>query len=232
MPGWCWSATPTSSPRSRRVRCWRTWWPGSAASPTRRCAACAPPIATASEIGAPGRGAARRRRRRGVMAVLRPGATTVELVDPEDEAAMAEFRASVADVAARPARRCRARATRRARSTALDEHRLLCAHREGPYGVGGWNRLVEQLVAERTGVTTYDEWYSGRPVLVTANDYGQRLNNGDMGVTLRRDDGRLRSSCRRAGGVGVRAHPAARRADGARDDRAQVAGLAGRRPSA
>ncbi len=41
-------------------------------------------------------------------------------------------------------------------------------------------------------MTTYDDWYSGRPVLVTANDRGQRLNNGDMGVTLRRPDGRLR----------------------------------------
>ena len=25
-------------------------------------------------------------------------------------------------------------------------HRLLCAHREGPYGVSGWNRQVEQQV--------------------------------------------------------------------------------------
>ena len=51
---------------------------------------------------------------------------------------------------------------------ALGRHRLLCAHREGPYGVGGWNRLVERLVAERTGVVHYDEWYAGRPILVTA----------------------------------------------------------------
>ena len=41
-------------------------------------------------------------------------------------------------------------------------------------------------------MTHYDDWYAGRPVLVTANDYGQRLYNGDMGVTIRRDDGRLR----------------------------------------
>jgi len=37
-----------------------------------------------------------------------------------------------------------------------------------------------------------DEWYSGRPVLITANDKGQRLSNGDMGVTVRRPDGRLK----------------------------------------
>ena len=52
--------------------------------------------------------------------------------------------------------------------------------------------MVEQLLSDRTGVTTYDEWYSGRPVLITANDKGQRLSNGDMGVTVRRPDGRLK----------------------------------------
>jgi exodeoxyribonuclease V alpha subunit len=74
----------------------------------------------------------------------------------------------------------------------LAEHRLLCAHRQGPFGVSGWNARVERGVAERTGVTSYDEWHPGRPVLVTANDRGQRLANGDMGVTVRLPDGRLR----------------------------------------
>jgi exodeoxyribonuclease V alpha subunit len=74
----------------------------------------------------------------------------------------------------------------------LEEHRLLCAHRRGPYGVSGWNRLVEQLAAERTGVAYYQPWYPGRPVLVTANDSGLGLNNGDTGVAVRLPDGRLR----------------------------------------
>ena len=47
-------------------------------------------------------------------------------------------------------------------------------------------------MADRTGVTHYEEWYAGRPVLVTANDYGQGLYNGDIGVTIRAADGRLR----------------------------------------
>ena len=92
---------------------------------------------------------------------------------------------------ARRTHRCRVR-TAQAAVDALDEHRLLCAHREGPYGVNGWNRQVERLVAERTGVTHYEEWYAGRPVLVTANDHGQGLYNGDIGVTIRAADGRLR----------------------------------------
>ncbi len=126
-----------------------------------------------------------------VLEVLRTDAEDVEFIDPEDEDAMTLFRSGVVDGASRM--RVAADAGDAAAALAeLDRHRLLCAHREGPFGVSGWNRLVERLVSERTGVTTYDEWYSGRPVLVTANDKGQRLSNGDMGVTVRRADGRLR----------------------------------------
>jgi exodeoxyribonuclease V alpha subunit len=69
----------------------------------------------------------------------------------------------------------------------LDEHRLLCAHRRGPYGVRFWNRQVERWLAEETGESIWSDWYAGRPVLVTANDYGLGLYNGDTGVTLVRD---------------------------------------------
>jgi exodeoxyribonuclease V alpha subunit len=69
----------------------------------------------------------------------------------------------------------------------LDENRLLCAHRRGPYGVRFWNRQVERWLAEETGEPTWSDWYAGRPVLVTANDYGLGLYNGDTGVTLVRN---------------------------------------------
>jgi exodeoxyribonuclease V alpha subunit len=69
----------------------------------------------------------------------------------------------------------------------LDEHRLLCAHRRGPYGVRFWNRQVERWLAEETGESIWSDWYAGRPVLVTANDYGLKLYNGDTGVTVVRD---------------------------------------------
>ena len=125
-----------------------------------------------------------------VVEVLRSGGD-VELVDPSDEHAMAAFRATVTE-AALAVRLAAEAGDAEAAVAALDRHRLLCAHREGPYGVTGWNRQVERLVADRTGVTHYDEWYAGRPVLVTANDYGQGLYNGDLGVTVRLVDGRLR----------------------------------------
>ncbi len=75
---------------------------------------------------------------------------------------------------------------------ALDRHRLLCAHREGPFGVDHWNRTVERWITEETDDPLWDTWYVGRPVLVTANDYGLGVYNGDVGVTVRRPDGSLR----------------------------------------
>ncbi|OBF33011.1 exodeoxyribonuclease V subunit alpha [Mycobacterium sp. ACS1612] len=70
----------------------------------------------------------------------------------------------------------------------LDEHRLLCAHRRGPFGVAYWNRQVERWLTEETGEPIWSAWYAGRPVLVTANDYGLGLYNGDTGVTVVRDE--------------------------------------------
>ncbi|BBZ45886.1 exodeoxyribonuclease V subunit alpha [Mycobacterium parmense] len=66
----------------------------------------------------------------------------------------------------------------------LDEHRLLCAHRQGPYGAAHWNRQVRRWLSEETGQPVSSDWYAGRPLLVTANDYGLRIYNGDNGVTL------------------------------------------------
>ncbi|CAN5176025.1 exodeoxyribonuclease V subunit alpha [soil metagenome] len=82
---------------------------------------------------------------------------------------------------------------------ALDQHRLLCAHREGPWGVRHWNRQIERWLTEETGEALWTDWYVGRPILVTANDYGLRLYNGDTGVTVLRDE-TLRASIAGAAG--------------------------------
>ncbi|WP_204080787.1 exodeoxyribonuclease V subunit alpha [Mycobacterium riyadhense] len=71
----------------------------------------------------------------------------------------------------------------------LDEHRLLCAHRRGPFGVQHWNRQVESWLAEETGQPPWSPWYAGRPLLVTANDYGLQVYNGDTGVAVAGPDG-------------------------------------------
>ena len=67
---------------------------------------------------------------------------------------------------------------------------MLCGHRRGPYGVTRWSREIERWLADALPeVGEHDEWYPGRPVLVTANDYDIGLYNGDTGVVIATPDG-------------------------------------------
>lgn len=64
---------------------------------------------------------------------------------------------------------------------------LLCALRRGPWGVEGLNLCVRAALAKQGLISPGSEqsqWYAGRPVLVTTNDYGLGLMNGDIGITL------------------------------------------------
>jgi exodeoxyribonuclease V alpha subunit len=82
---------------------------------------------------------------------------------------------------------------------ALGAFRLLCAHRRGPYGVGTWNAVVESWLANELDRFAEDAWYVGRPLLVTQNDYGLRLFNGDTGVIVAREGGRKSAVFERQG---------------------------------
>lgn len=79
----------------------------------------------------------------------------------------------------------------------LDNHRLLCAHRSGPFGVDAWSRTIERWLAEVPGDPREGEWYVGRPLLITVNDYALGLFNGDTGVVVRQRDGSVRAVFRR-----------------------------------
>lgn len=83
---------------------------------------------------------------------------------------------------------CLQAATPRALLDALDGVRILCAERQGTFGVAGLNAIVERW-GSRRGLDTRDRWYHRRPVLVGANDYGAEVFNGDLGVCWR-DGGR------------------------------------------
>ncbi|MDP9402363.1 MAG: exodeoxyribonuclease V subunit alpha [Actinomycetota bacterium] len=75
---------------------------------------------------------------------------------------------------------------------ALGAFRVLCAHRHGPYGVTTWMERVERwLAAGLDDLASGGAWYAGRPLLVTENDYGLRLYNGDTGVVVAGAAGRL-----------------------------------------
>ncbi len=80
----------------------------------------------------------------------------------------------------------------RAAIAALGSCRVLCAHRHGPYGVDTWMARVESwLCAEIDGFAAEGTWYVGRPLMVTENDYGLRLFNGDTGVVVATAPGRV-----------------------------------------
>jgi exodeoxyribonuclease V alpha subunit len=66
----------------------------------------------------------------------------------------------------------------------FESFRLLCAVREGEWGVAGLNAAIEHRLESARLVRRRGEWYVGRPVMVTRNDYGTRVFNGDIGLTL------------------------------------------------
>lgn len=81
----------------------------------------------------------------------------------------------------------------------LERHRLLCAHRRGPYGVTRWTREILRWLGDAIpGYASAGEWYPGRPLLITANDYETSLYNGDTGVVVQTANG-LRAAFARGG---------------------------------
>lgn len=125
-----------------------------------------------------------------VLAALRTPSSEVEYVETDDPASVlrADTLASALAV-----RRAAEQGDAAGAVRALDEHRLLCAHREGPYGVRVWNRHVEQWLGEALGQDLRQEWYVGRPLLVTTNDHALEVYNGETGAVVLGADGRVRA---------------------------------------
>jgi exodeoxyribonuclease V alpha subunit len=78
---------------------------------------------------------------------------------------------------------------------AFERFRVLCAVRETPRGINALNKL---LGAHLRGALDHPldpgapfPWYPGRPVMVMRNDYVLRLFNGDIGICLPGEDGKL-----------------------------------------
>jgi exodeoxyribonuclease V alpha subunit len=71
----------------------------------------------------------------------------------------------------------------------FDRFRILCAHRNGRTGVVGMNRAVLDLLCRQGGLSTRGEYFVGRPVLITRNDYVVQLFNGDIGLVVTDADG-------------------------------------------
>jgi exodeoxyribonuclease V alpha subunit len=132
--------------------------------------------------------AIRRGRADDVMAVLTRGDTQVEFVetdlDTRNPHGIDGLRSDVVN-AGRALIEAALAGDAPAAVAALEQHRLLCAHRRGPYGVARWSQEVERWLA--AAVPEFDperEWYISRPLIVTANDYELGLYNGDTGVII------------------------------------------------
>ncbi|MBB1073681.1 exodeoxyribonuclease V subunit alpha [Rhodoferax sp. 4810] len=83
----------------------------------------------------------------------------------------------------------------------LSRFQVLCALREGPWGVLALNRNIARALG-----FPLEGWYAGRPVMVTRNDYNLGLMNGDIGLCLPTTRG-LRvafATPDKDGGLGVR----------------------------
>ena len=71
---------------------------------------------------------------------------------------------------------------------AFPARRVLCAHRAGPFGANRFNRLVERRLRQLVALPV-DEFYVGRPIIITRNDRQTNLANGDTGVVIASPDG-------------------------------------------
>lgn len=77
--------------------------------------------------------------------------------------------------------------------SAFERFRVLTAIKQGPQSVESIARLMTRYLAKR-GWRTQHDFYHGRPILITQNDYRQQLFNGDVGVVLQEETGAL-SAC-------------------------------------
>jgi exodeoxyribonuclease V alpha subunit len=130
-----------------------------------------------------------------VVALLRAAGPGVSFAEAPDET----LTTALVDAVRERAERAGVALVRAARTgdvagalEALESHRLLVAHRRGPFGVSRWAAQVEAWVAEAAGPDPDGRtapWYPGRPLVVTANDRDTGLYNGDTGVLVAGGDG-------------------------------------------
>jgi exodeoxyribonuclease V alpha subunit len=136
-----------------------------------------------------------------VLEVLRAGTDAVGFVETEHER-LTEVDVAAVRTATRAAGRALVEAARAGEPSAalraLDQHRLLLAHRRGPAGVAHWAAAVQAWVGEAVGADLVPDagapgsgWYAGQPLLVTRNDRDTGLFNGDTGVVVADAEGGL-----------------------------------------
>jgi exodeoxyribonuclease V alpha subunit len=105
-------------------------------------------------------------------------------VEDDDQAAIARLHEEAAASAIEVVRAAQGRDAEAGLRLAF-ELKVLCATRFGPLGVFAWSARIEALTARAlpdAGIGRRS--YVGRPVIVTRNDYFNRVFNGDVGLVV------------------------------------------------
>ena len=96
-------------------------------------------------------------------------------------------------------------ATAQEAMAAFSQSRVLCALRQGPWGVTGINSRCRELLQAQGLIPPRQELYRGLPILILRNDYSQGLYNGDTGMLWPDAEGELKAwFADLAGGDGLR----------------------------
>ncbi len=104
-------------------------------------------------------------------------------VDPHDDAAIEALRRSVAGRAAESVDLA-ATGTPSAALEVSNELKVLCGTRFGELGSRSWQDQIERRLSGWHERAVSDQWYVGRPVMITRNDPITRVFNGDTGVVV------------------------------------------------
>jgi exodeoxyribonuclease V alpha subunit len=137
-------------------------------------------VETTRQLGEQIRRWARELASEGALRAVLP-ATEPEPLDPE----RAAFSRGDAGVAAIRAERVHAALG------SLARRQVLCALRETEFGALAVNAAIERVLRTAWNVDAGVEWYAGRAVIITHNDYAAGLFNGDVGLCLADESGHL-----------------------------------------
>ena len=66
----------------------------------------------------------------------------------------------------------------------LAQWQVLAVQRKGKWGVQTLNFLMQKALSNAGRINSDDEFYAGRPIMISSNDYQNRLFNGDIGIVM------------------------------------------------
>lgn len=75
----------------------------------------------------------------------------------------------------------------------FNQLRVLCAVREGPQGLYGINRAIENYLFKKNLLVPTGEFYENRPIIITQNNPDLKLFNGDIGILRKDHQGNMRA---------------------------------------